>query len=304
MVAAVRVWRDNGSTVFDIGDTQIAEFTSFTLTAGEQTFELPDDQADADFALVDTPMFFVELELTANATLTHSAIGLTHIAESGSAVESDSVDIALLGRFGAEQSTTFSIDLGNAAPSTTVDGLTVDEGGTHTVDVLFNDSDAEDGSLLYANVSIDSGASNGVAAVGASDISYTHDGTETTSDSFDYEVCDSAGACSVETVNVTVTPINDDPTIASTIVDFTGAAPSTAFGPLNFQVDDAEDGAAAVLATVTSSDQTVIPTGSSHSAAAASTAPSSGSLGPAKARPPSRSPRRTAIWQLPSTRST
>ena len=45
---------------------------------------------------------------------------------------------------------------------------------------------------------------------------YTHDGSETTSDSFTYTIDDLSGATSnTATVDITVTPVNDAPTIAA-----------------------------------------------------------------------------------------
>ena len=43
---------------------------------------------------------------------------------------------------------------------------------------------------------------------------YTHDGSETTSDSFTYIVDDGAGGTATATVNVTVTAVNEAPTAA------------------------------------------------------------------------------------------
>ena len=40
---------------------------------------------------------------------------------------------------------------------------------------------------------------------------YTHDGSETTSDAFTYTINDGAGGTDTATVHVTVTPVNDAP---------------------------------------------------------------------------------------------
>jgi hypothetical protein len=42
-------------------------------------------------------------------------------------------------------------------------------------------------------------------------LTYTHNGSDTTSDSFTYQVCDNATSCATATVNITITPPPDTP---------------------------------------------------------------------------------------------
>lgn len=99
------------------------------------------------------------------------------------------------------------------APQTGDDSYTVAEGDTLRVPapgVLANDADAQ-GDTLTA--SLLTGPTHGTLSL-ESDGSfvYTHDGSETTADTFLYEARDSTGAISEPaTVRITVTPVNDAP---------------------------------------------------------------------------------------------
>ena len=100
----------------------------------------------------------------------------------------------------------------NDAPVPVSDTVTVAEGGSVDVAVtalLANDSDPEGSTLSVTAVG---GAVNGTVALSEdeSEVTYTHDGSETTSGSFTYTVSDGT-ATATGTVVVTVTPVNDPP---------------------------------------------------------------------------------------------
>ena len=114
-------------------------------------------------------------------------------------------------------------------PVTNTDSITLAEGGTATTtsngatSVLTNDTDA-DGDSLSADLQ-----SNPVNAAGAGftvfsstgTFTYTHDGSETTTDSFTYRAYDGTQYGSTVTVTINITPVNDCPTVANPIADFT-----------------------------------------------------------------------------------
>ena len=113
--------------------------------------------------------------------------------------------------------------LANAAPNAVDDSATVEDGGTVTVlnsgqaSVLANDSDPEAGALTATTTPV-SGPSNGVLTLNANGtFSYTHDGTNTTSDSFTYQVCDSAALSRCATATVTIA-VNQVPPGAPSLV--------------------------------------------------------------------------------------
>lgn len=100
------------------------------------------------------------------------------------------------------------------APVTEDDDASVVEDGTVTVDVAFNDTDA-DGDLVPASVSIVSGPSNGTAvANGDGTITYTPAANWFGTDTIVYQICDSTAPtpeCSQGTLTVEVTAVPDLP---------------------------------------------------------------------------------------------
>jgi len=111
-------------------------------------------------------------------------------------------------------------------------GATLAEGGTHTIDsgeLALTDVDNSAAQLTY---SIGTGPTHGClelvsapglavatftqADIAANRLVYVHDGSESISDSFTFTVSDGAGgSLGATTVTLTITPVNDAPTIVS-----------------------------------------------------------------------------------------
>jgi CSLREA domain-containing protein len=116
---------------------------------------------------------------------------------------------------------TATVDIGafetpnGSAPTANGDAYAVDEGGTlveNAPGVLDNDTDS-DGDPLTAVLA--TGPTRGSLNLGADgSFTYTHDGSETTSDSFTYRANDGVGPGNLATVTITVTPVNDAPVTA------------------------------------------------------------------------------------------
>ncbi len=98
----------------------------------------------------------------------------------------------------------------NDPPMAIDDKAAVDEGNTLDIEapaLLHNDIDAEDDNLRITSLG---NAMNGTVSLERTTVSYQHDGSETTSDSFTYTVSD-GGHSSTAQVTVTITPVNDPP---------------------------------------------------------------------------------------------
>ena len=106
----------------------------------------------------------------------------------------------------------------NDPPSPVGDRVSVDEGSSVSIDessLLINDFDAEIDPLHVAGVG---SAINGSVHVDGKSITYVHDGSETTTGGFEYEVSDGADT-STAMVKVDVSPVNDPPELAGDSIE-------------------------------------------------------------------------------------
>ena len=148
--------------------------------------------------------------------------------------------------------------------------LTVAEGATNTTltlsDLQSTDTDTTDTTLIYTvgNVSNGSLSINGSAwAAGTNDsftqqdiidgnVLYSHDGTNTTSDSFSYSVEDPTGnQLSGQTFSITVTPVDDDTaTIVNQSITVAEGASNTALTLSDLQSTDTDTTDTTLIYTV------------------------------------------------------
>ena len=94
----------------------------------------------------------------------------------------------------------------NSPPVAVDDNVNVQKGFSTIIDVVDNDSD--DGTLDFSSITITQAPSNEFSLVDNGDgtLTYTHDGTDTISDSFKYTINDNEGETSNEaTVSITIT---------------------------------------------------------------------------------------------------
>ena len=203
-------------TVNPVNDAPIANPDAYSVDEG-QTVTVP---VGTGLLSNDTDAEFDPLSATIVADPSHGVVvlnldGSFTYSHDGSETTTDSFTYLVSdGNAGVNMGTvSLTINPINDAPVAVDDVLIVVEGETASPlapGVLGNDTDAEGDSLTATIVS---GPSNGFATVNPDgSFSYTHDGSETTSDSFTYQV-DDGNSSTLAQVNVTVTPVNDAPIV-------------------------------------------------------------------------------------------
>jgi len=201
-------------TVVPVNDPPVANDDAGTVSEGTGvTIDLAANDTDIDNALDLTSIIVVTAP--ANGAVTVNTDGTVVYTHNGSETLSDSFTYTINDAGGATSNVaTVSITVTpvNDSPVANNDTATVNEGGSGIINVAANDTDADDG-LDLTTVAIVTGPGNGSVVVNADGtVTYTHNGSETTNDSFTYTINDASGAVSnTATVSITVTPVNDVP---------------------------------------------------------------------------------------------
>ncbi|MBL3599199.1 MAG: tandem-95 repeat protein [gamma proteobacterium endosymbiont of Lamellibrachia anaximandri] len=195
-------------TVTPVNDAPIGVADSgATLEGGTVTIDLLANDSDAE----GDPLTISGMTLPVNGQLLDNGDGtVTYIHNGGETVGDSFTYRANDGNLTSELTTvTITITPVNDLPTADDDAGTTAEGGSVTVNVLDGDTDAEGSALTVTNLSV---PTNGTAALNADGtVTYTHDGSETISDSFTYTANDGTADSAVATVNITITPVNDVP---------------------------------------------------------------------------------------------
>jgi VCBS repeat-containing protein len=146
----------------------------------------------------------------------------------------------------------------NDKPLANNDAASVVEGATvaNNINVLTNDTDVDGDALEAVLVSGPAHASSfNLNADGS--FSYTHDGSESTSDSFTYKASDGTADSEVATVNISVTPENDAPTVSVAAGGSCGTNDRS--GTINLTVNDPDGQAGSLTLSATSSRAALVP---------------------------------------------
>jgi VCBS repeat-containing protein len=145
----------------------------------------------------------------------------------------------------------------NDAPEAGDDAAAVDEDSTdNEIDVLANDIDIDVGDSVTLDA-ITSEPSHGTASIFAGKILYSPAENYFGQDALTYQVHDGSGATDTATVNITVNPVNDVPTI--TAVEDQTIDEDTATGAIAFTVGDVETEAGSLTLSGSSSNEALVP---------------------------------------------
>ncbi len=154
------------------------------------------------------------LSSPSNGSLSLATDGSFSYTHNGSETTSDSFTYTLSDGNGGTATGTVAITVTpvNDAPTADADVYSLNEGGTlnqTAPGVLVNDTDAEGNTL---SVSVKTNPSHGTLTLNSNgSFDYVHDGSETTTDSFTYNLSDGNGGAATATVSLTITPQNDEP---------------------------------------------------------------------------------------------
>ena len=179
----------------------------------------------------------------------------------GSETTADSFDFVVDDGVGVTSSGSFLISIApvNDSPVANDDGFVTNEGDTYmgtSLDLLGNDFDS-DSPLLTA--SLVAGPAHGTLNLNPDgSFTYTHDGSETISDSFQYRISDGVADSSIAFVNITIVPANDAPIgTGDTYSTMVGTTLTELIGVLANDTDAEFDSITAVL-TSTPANGTIL----------------------------------------------
>jgi uncharacterized repeat protein (TIGR01451 family) len=175
----------------------------------------------------------LDANVTATCVITFKAIGPGTISNTATVSGGQSDPNA------ANNTHTLTAPVANRMPTATTDNVNTREDVASTFAVVSNDSDPDNDTLLLTTVGE---ASHGSALIAGNSVFYTPAPNYFGSDTFSYQVSDGHGGTANGTVNVSVLPVNDAPTLGvganQTVAQGSGAHTSPLFavsivGPAN-----------------------------------------------------------------------
>ncbi|HYC60233.1 MAG TPA: Ig-like domain-containing protein, partial [Thermoanaerobaculia bacterium] len=243
-----------GQVTPDCNDAPVANDDAYTVAEGGTINEPApgvlgnDTDADGD------PITATLVSGPSNAaSFTFNSDGSFSYTHNGGETTSDSFTYTASDGMATSNVATVTITITpvNDAPVANDDAYTVNEGGTINMaapGVLVNDTDPDGPAMNAVLVSGPANASVFVLNADGS-FTYTHNGSETLSDSFTYKANDGSLDSNVATVTITITPVNDAPIAVNDVygVNEGGTLNVSAPGVLGNDTDAENNALTAVL---------------------------------------------------------
>ena len=140
----------------------------------------------------------------------------------------------------------------NGAP--TADSQNVSTNEDTPLDITLTGSDPDNGQLMFTVVT---NPTHGTLSGAAPNLTYTPAANYNGSDSFTFQANDGMANSNIATVSITVTAVNDPPTISN--IPDTSINEDTDTGAIGFTVGDVETAAPSLIVSGTSSNTTLVP---------------------------------------------
>jgi VCBS repeat-containing protein len=248
-------------TVSAVNDAPVAaadtystvEDTALTVAAPGVLGNDSDPDGDTLSALVESQPSHGTLTLNANGSFTYVPAANFNGSDSFTYRASDS-------HASGEAIVTINVTAVNDAPAATADAYTTTEDTALTVaapGVLSNDSDPEGDALSAALVA---GPGHGTLTLNANgSFTYTPAANFNGSDSFTYRAGDGSLTSGLATVTITVTAVNDAPTVTVAAGGTCGTDGRS--GTINLTLGDVDSAASTLTLSATSSNTNLVPNG-------------------------------------------
>jgi|CXWL01.1.fsa_nt_gi VCBS repeat-containing protein len=200
VLAAYNILAAGGQNPVGVGDSyMLDEDTTLTVPVSGVLGNDSDPQNNPLTALPDTNVTHGTLVLNADGSLSYTPDNNYHGNDSFTYKATDGTNLS------GAVTVVLTINPINDAPVAQADTATVSISASTAIPVLVNDSDPENSPLTPV---IDSIPVNGTVSVNLDGtILYTHNGSQTVSDSFTYHVTDGDLSSNTVTVDLTVTPV-------------------------------------------------------------------------------------------------
>ncbi|PCK06169.1 MAG: hypothetical protein COA42_17515, partial [Alteromonadaceae bacterium] len=197
-------------------DAPVANADSGSVNEGAAvTIDLRSNDTDAETAT--GAMTVTNIGSATNGSIVNNNDGTVTYTHNGSETVGDSFTYTINDGTTNSVTTTVTITVSpqNDTPIANADSDNVSEGASVTINLRSNDTDAETTNSAMTITNISAAINGSVINNNNGTVTYTHDGSETTGDSFTYTINDGIIDSAPASVTLTITGVNDTPTIAA-----------------------------------------------------------------------------------------